>query len=1797
MADTTYKVRTKFEGDRRGAREQERDFDKVGKSSDRAAEKSAKLQKTLKLVKLAMAAAAAAAAALAIAIGSIITAAGLVKFAQFEKGLSNVRAVSSATTEELDLLKQAALDAAAALPFNTKEATEALYALASAGFTVREQIEALQPVLQLAAATQGDLGAAAEQVVIALRGFQLGAEQSGRVADVLVASTQKSALNAERLTGALANSAAVANAYGQTLEGTVAALGILTTSLSDGSVAGTSLLGSWIQMTDQAKKLGITIKDSAGNMKPLVEIIGEIERKGISAEQVMDAFGARGGKAMSILVSQGSRALRQMEADLVSQGQAATLTAQQLDNLAGDVTRLTSALDVFTVLLGEKAAPAARRFARLLLEQVQMMIAFMERNAEVIEEKFSAAIDFLAAAFVRTIKITIGLIKVLDDLAVAIVTMVAVLKTQAIVQWLALQQALARAAIGIQGTSVAINAMTKAQIAWAAVTTTVTGVLSKLVALFSGPGAIAILVAAFVVSVRNSVKGAQEAERALDRYKRVIKETASEIENIVRKEDDWIQKKIASATATSLQLKVELQLLNQRLREEQARLTDPVAAEAGRASGSRKRFEEIGKRLEAVFKEIQATDEMIERLRTMAEEEKLLGDAIDKKLDLELERLRLLEEAKAAQAKLTKEYEKAVGKLTANVELLRHQSDLLASGAVSMFEFRVQTEAQKTAMEAGLKQANQEIIDKTRERLELEREVTEQVAVRTRIEALQEQTEHYKRLGEAIREGTIDLDLSNLEMYISLIEKGVDVTDPMVQTQIRLQQVLGDTRAEFEAMAKVNTAKKLKELQIAFLALIPILLLTNPALAEFFEEIVKGIEAAIAKIEGMTDATRTELDKAEELWKSFSRSVQSSFADAIERMLNGQTNSFEDFFDNILQLFKRMIAEMIAYAIAQKIIIPIQAKVLGEGGQGGFFGEGGSGFGGLHEMLGKGGFGNFGGEGFGAAMFGALGIGAGIGGIVGGFTGSSEAGAIGGAIGAVIGTMIFPVIGTYVGAVIGGAIGGILGKEQTPKGFAELVVADGMLKVGRTGGELAAQAEMIGSAIGQEVNDIISGSIGGILTGLTAEIKIVQKGKWTRVYVDGVMESFKDAQEAIDFAIAQAIQNADIIGISDIMAAALQGFSGESVEDLERAIEVAKKIEALAFGEGVQGVRMAFAEIHALLQEGAALGISAADLARAEAAAIRQVAHDLQGIDTGDFADRIRGMAEFTEQLNRRSAELVAEMARIQAEIERQREGGGGLADITGVDLMTPLAGLPGDLKDRLLGPLADTLGTSIEELEAQFETLQDLLDSLPEAVNMAEFAERVIAEFAGLDQGVTSSLLSIIETAEEIRQAVIDLGLSAEETAALLAQVSEAERMRLQALETEVIERFLNAMERAGVETERVAQLRAELEQAKFQIELKTVELQLNALGLMTAAFEQMLNAAADWAEDLGNFFDVNIKLPKGFGKGGGKTDFEEDTEAAMERLEEFLLGFELTDFQFQLFQLKKRFKEAADEAKELGFDLERVRMAEAKAIRELIDSIFDPIVEFQRELAGGDLSPIDPASQFLVQQQQFEELRARALAGDVDAIGEFPAAARQFLQLAAAFFGTSSGAYRAIFEAVETDLDQILLQRDSILEATLDEGTLAQLDRMDTTNDLLSQILEVLDMFGGGLQHGGQVDPGKFYVVGEKGPEFFTPTGMGKVLPFPKAIAAASPTPRRQPTLSAQEDARVFKREMGKLVRETTKAGESTARVQSEAKKELQATKTEISAMRADIQAMNTRMKRLTAQLESRERKARAV
>lgn len=308
-------------------------------------------------------------AASAAAVGVVVK-----SYADFDEAMSGVSAATHESAANMQLLREAAIQAGADTSYSATEAADAIEALAKAGISTRDILNGgLNGALDLAASDGLAVGEAAEIAATALTQFRLSGDQTAHVADLLAAGAGKAQGGVHDLGMALKQSGLVASQTGLSIEETTGALAAFASAGLIGSDAGTSFKTMLQRLTPQsaeAKKmmeeLGISAYDAQGNFIGLKAFAGQLKTamSGLSAEQRQAAmntiFGADAVRAASVLYEQGAEGVAEWTAKVNDSGYAAQTAAKRLDNLKGDWEKLTGSLE--TLFL--KSGSSANKFLR-----------------------------------------------------------------------------------------------------------------------------------------------------------------------------------------------------------------------------------------------------------------------------------------------------------------------------------------------------------------------------------------------------------------------------------------------------------------------------------------------------------------------------------------------------------------------------------------------------------------------------------------------------------------------------------------------------------------------------------------------------------------------------------------------------------------------------------------------------------------------------------------------------------------------------------------------------------------------------------------------------------------------------------------------------------------------------------------------------------------------------------------------------------------------------------------------------------------------------------------------------------------------------------------------------------------------------------------------------------------------------------------------------------------------------------------------------------------------------------------
>lgn len=298
----------------------------------------------------------------------------------FDSQMSKVKAISGATGQEFQQLRDKAREMGEDTKFSATEAGQAFEYMGMAGWKTEQMMAGIPAILNLAAAAGEELGTTSDIVTDALTAFGLKAEDASRFADVLAAASTNSNTNVSMLGESFKYAAAPAGALGYSIEDVAVALGLMANSGIKADMAGTSLRNMFQRMAKPTKesamameRLGLELYDEQGQMYTL--------------RQVMDNL-RQGFTNINISVEDYDAALDQLDANL----EAGNLTQSKYEKALEELN-----LQAF----GAEGAEKARAAAMLGGARAMSGLLAIANTSESEYQKLTEAIDSSSQSFAR----------------------------------------------------------------------------------------------------------------------------------------------------------------------------------------------------------------------------------------------------------------------------------------------------------------------------------------------------------------------------------------------------------------------------------------------------------------------------------------------------------------------------------------------------------------------------------------------------------------------------------------------------------------------------------------------------------------------------------------------------------------------------------------------------------------------------------------------------------------------------------------------------------------------------------------------------------------------------------------------------------------------------------------------------------------------------------------------------------------------------------------------------------------------------------------------------------------------------------------------------------------------------------------------------------------------------------------------------------------------------------------------------------------------------------------------------
>lgn len=292
----------------------------------------------------------------------------------FDSAISKVAAVSGATGDDLQALRDKAREMGSKTKFSASEAAEAMNYMAMAGWKTNDMLSGIDGIMNLAAASGEDLATTSDIVTDALTAFGLTAADSGHFADVLAAASSNANTNVSMLGESFKYCAPIAGALGFSCEDTAEALGLMANAGIKSTQSGTSMRSIMTALSGEVKfcsesfgEMEIATTNSDGSMRSLSDILADCR---VAFDQMSESEKASaaetlvGKNAMSgflALMNAAPADIDKLSGAIANcDGTSLSMAETMQDNLAGQLTILKSQLEELAISFGEILMPVIR---------------------------------------------------------------------------------------------------------------------------------------------------------------------------------------------------------------------------------------------------------------------------------------------------------------------------------------------------------------------------------------------------------------------------------------------------------------------------------------------------------------------------------------------------------------------------------------------------------------------------------------------------------------------------------------------------------------------------------------------------------------------------------------------------------------------------------------------------------------------------------------------------------------------------------------------------------------------------------------------------------------------------------------------------------------------------------------------------------------------------------------------------------------------------------------------------------------------------------------------------------------------------------------------------------------------------------------------------------------------------------------------------------------------------------------------------------------------------------------------
>lgn len=281
----------------------------------------------------------------------------------YEKGLSEIKAITGATDKDIQKINKTILQLGKDTKYSAAEAEQGFISMNKAGRNVEQLLSGdLRAALDMATAGNISVEESATLLSDTLNVYKKDALSAKEATDILTGAANKSSTDLNQMKFAFAAVGPTADLMGLSLEETATAFAVFSNNGLKGSDAGTSfktMLANLVPQTEKQAKmmnsLGVSFTNADGSFKNLATIstILKTKLKDLTPEQrqlaIETMFGSDAMRAASILYKEGAEGVVNMQKE-IEKVDTKKLADEMQNNTAGAIERLKGSLETLAIM-------------------------------------------------------------------------------------------------------------------------------------------------------------------------------------------------------------------------------------------------------------------------------------------------------------------------------------------------------------------------------------------------------------------------------------------------------------------------------------------------------------------------------------------------------------------------------------------------------------------------------------------------------------------------------------------------------------------------------------------------------------------------------------------------------------------------------------------------------------------------------------------------------------------------------------------------------------------------------------------------------------------------------------------------------------------------------------------------------------------------------------------------------------------------------------------------------------------------------------------------------------------------------------------------------------------------------------------------------------------------------------------------------------------------------------------------------------------------------------------------------